>query len=190
MRNLIIGIIAVIMVDIGFVTYVKNDNAADTTLAAVDTDEEGTNLAFDSVRDLAEAPELAEQESLPDDATIVSKRDEIAALNFAERRKGKAEFELRAVKKDRRLPTRGGLHRSPDIYALLKPIKIEIPNKSGGIIVKKELTKTPSVVRLADISEHMAKHEPKPDNKSFVAIVLPVIKKPWDWIRAIGSKLR
>lgn len=189
MRNLIIGIIAVIVLDIGFVTYVKNDNAADTTSAVVNTDENETNLAFDSASDLTETPELAEPESLPESTKAISKRPEIAALNFPEKRKGRAEYGLRTVKKDRRLPTRGGLHQSPDVYALLKPIKIEIPKADSGIKVKKEPAET-LVERLADISEYPAKDAPKPDNKSFIASVLPVIKKPWDWIRAIGSKLK
>ena len=186
MRNLIIGIIAVIVLDIGFVNYVKNDNAADIT-SAVDNTE--MNLAFDSASDLTETPELAESEPLDATTETGSTRPEIAAVNIPERRMGRTKFGMRPAKKDRRRPNRLNSYQSLDLYALLKPVEIEIPNAESRIKVRKEPIEI-IVDRPADISEHPAKDTPKPDNKSFVAIVLPVIKKPWDWIRAIGSKLK
>ena len=189
MRNLIIGIIAVIVLDIGFVTYVKNDNAADITSAVVNTTENEMNLALNSASDLTETPELAESEPLDATTETGSTRPEIAAVNIPERRMGRTKFGMHPAKKERRRPNRLNSYQSLDLYALLKPITIEIPNAESRIKVRNEPIEI-IVDRPADISEHPAKDTPKPDNKSFVASVLPVIKKPWDWIRAIGSKLK
>lgn len=45
-------------------------------------------------------------------------------------------------------------------------------------------------VRLERTDLLFADEEPRRKDKSFIAKALPIIKKPYDWLKAIGSKLR
>jgi hypothetical protein len=195
MRKLILAIIAIICVDIGFVVYKSADDRADVASKDVNVRDQGTRFAADSPpNDLTEssrtADDLTTESPNADTSGVTPEKSEPARAShprtkkigrsMIERQSYTAKLHLRGIKKGRTLPTRVDLPNITIFYAARKPSEFR---------VDKELAGEGLMGRRSDLSSQPLKTPPRSEDRSLIARALPIIKKPYDWIKAIASRL-
>jgi hypothetical protein len=74
-----------------------------------------------------------------------------------------------------------GAEKTPDLSAFQKPIVITY---------RTEYPKTSTKGREPDVRSCTAEVKPGHKKKSFMSKAMPVLKKPYDWLKAIASKIR
>lgn len=181
MHKLILSIIAVAFLQIGFITYITSDKTADNTkLTGIQT------KPVDPVWN---------QNYVPDDGGI-----EVASLNedpFFRRETGnfgntttsrfeKTNYTVRRTSK--RVARKSHVQSTPFVaedviitYAVQKPYKFVDREPYRNVSVYNE----PVVNRSETQEQPLIKSEKSDGN-----LILNVIKKPYGWIKALGSKLK
>ena len=175
MKNLILGIVAVFILQTAFVALTTSDNAREAVVKDL-----ASELGSDPLPGL-----IAEKENAPDLSTPIF-ADEIAATEapatrsprsrpmttprrFRETAEGPNPLQA-AYSKDEIIILYG---RGPNT---IDPVAAEEePRTDTKLFVAKERPRTPTE---------------KPRNKSLIAKAAPIVKKPYDWLRAIASKLK
>ncbi|HVF47859.1 MAG TPA: hypothetical protein VNA17_09865 [Pyrinomonadaceae bacterium] len=163
MTRLVLGIIAVFSLQVAFMTYQSIDRwfgSVGSTVGEVTA--ELLPIAEVAIADVAEEP-------APGKPTELKKPGYLAKTE----RRRRAQLAFTAVRKTPVAPR----HPVRDQAAAdMKPVVIEYkgpPRKTYG-------------------SEHIAARSdrPRPEKRSFFARTLSIVKKPYSWLKAVGSKLR
>jgi hypothetical protein len=181
MYKLILSIIAVACLQIGFITYVATNETAD-------------NASLVSNKTLAIGP-MSNPNYSPEDESI-----EVASLDedpFFRRENGgftnartarfvKADYVVRrkntrTARKIRALPEPFEPEQIIITYAVHKPYKFVEREPYRNVSVD-----TNSIVNRSEIAEQQVIKSQKSDGNPILAI----IKKPYSWIKALGSKLK
>ena len=188
MRKLILGIIAVICLDIGFNAYVRSDHPAETITTAGNDEVYQSNSVGRLVDERIETtsrPEVGPAEVITEKrATAHSGDRERIKYNSSRidgRQKESVQMSLRSDKKDRRRPAGVNNRRQPDHYAQLKPVEIRFKKVNSNTNLSENKSNVPNSAK---------EDGPRSDSKSFVARALPILKKPYDWLKALGAKMK
>ncbi|MFN0138634.1 MAG: hypothetical protein ACKVQW_00930 [Pyrinomonadaceae bacterium] len=182
MHKLILSIIAVAFLQIGFITYVTTDQTADTARLTV-------------TRTQPVSPGSSAVDSLADDGIEVASLDEdpffrrVTADIQSSRtsRAAKAHYPVRS--KFKRTARKTRVQPEPFVpeqviitYAVHKPYKFVEREPYRNISVYNE----PVVMNKSEDVEQTIPKSQKSDGNP----VLNVIKKPFGWIKTLGSKLK
>ena len=173
MRKLVFGIIAVICVQFAFVNYMELQSPLDL---AMGPEPMVPKVAID--RDLRWIEELDRSAMLPPEreAPLPAKVFEQEVVfrneqNETPERPGRFRFsESRPVTQAKR----------PAIYF---PVATEDSVSDGFETVVISYNRSPE---LSNCDKYEA---PKVKRRSFMAKAIPAAKKPWEWVKAVGSKL-
>lgn len=181
MHKLILSIIAVAFLQIGFITYVTTDQTADTARLTVTRTQPArpVSSAVDSLAD--EGIEVA---SLDEDPFFRRETADIQSSRTS--RAAKAHYPVRG--KSKRAARKPSVQPEPFVpeqviitYAVLKPYKFVEREPYRNVSVYNE----PVVNKSEDAEQTIAKSQKSDGNP-----VLNVIKKPFGWIKTLGSKLK
>lgn len=179
MHKLILSIIAVALLQIGFITYITSDKTADNArLTSIQTNP--VNPVIDS--NITPEDESIEVATLDMDPFF--RRD---VRNFGTvRRLTKTDYStrkksMRVARRPRPVPTPFEPEQIIITYAAQKPYKFVEREPYKNLSVYNE-----PVVNKPEMSEQPAQKAEKSDSNA----ILNVIKKPWGWIKALGSKLK
>ena len=180
MKRLILGIIAVVCLDLGFVAYMRvsdsgtasstavNSGAGESKTGSASANDQQYSPAWDNIE--STFPHLKPVDDLPESSTplVTKRRSEIAVLNPRAGKKaltGKTPaFTIEPVRHTVRVSNDGRLRQ--ELF--------------GNMLVETGST----VARPAKFPP------PTAEKKSLVAKALPVIKKPWDLMKAVASRLK
>ena len=184
MHKLILGIIAVICLDVGFIAFTGSgdelaaltvsDPVADLNRAAVPNGNlTETPLPTD------ETPNVAVVKFSPP-SSDGPKINRFVRPSVAYHRRENAETGFRSARKDRQSPTSVTSRFPTVVIALQKPSEVKLDR-----LYARDMP----VERRPNIPEGAAKTVSKSNKKSFFGHALRIIKKPYDWTKAIGSKL-
>lgn len=190
MQKLILGIIAVALLQIGFLTYVTSDGSDE--MLALNNRQPATTVTGDYqlsddsfVIDTSADSEGAFSDGADRIDTVRPTWKSIRAETSA-RRKSYIGGGSRSLRKNNRQPQM----REPFVpeqviitYASYKPYKFvdreREPEGNVQFVNRPEIVAEPPVARIQ-----------KAQKRSFLAGALPIIKKPYEWIKALGSKLK
>ncbi len=174
----VLGIMIVLGLQLGIITSIRTNDIAERSGLIIS----GANTADGSVQVQGDAS----TETLPADLASYD-RQPIAILQVktvdresdrvkqtrpvaaSHRRKVSIKPGLVARAKNRKLPARVKLDDSSEKYAI-KNVRPEVDQRSDA-----------AKVIVEDVS--------RPDRRSFVAGALPIIKKPYNWLKAVGAKI-
>ena len=178
MRKLILGIIAVVCLDIGFVYYISK--GIQTDLAVNKTPDQqavtAANPAVVSGPSAAKgAPDTADVAALKARRENVSGSMETVRLS-SQRRAASAKVRSRTkqhVPTDRNQP-------------LFSTIVFYVPRRPA--VVTQRTVPFKNTRDLKPAGRQFVKYAPKRENRSLVARVWPVVKKPYEWVKALGSR--
>jgi len=174
MTKFLTGIVAVALVQIAFGIYLSTERLEEMMWNAA---AEATPV-FDKTSDLSLAS-ISENDLLTvDDSDI--RPDRAAAVTAVLLRKDTNDVKQDPVRKIRRSSERSPQNYSVENASFRKPLKVVVSDPYAG---------KPSVERRSEVTE-TPKITPRSENRSFIAKAMPVIKKPYDWLKAVGSKLR
>jgi len=181
MRKLILGILAIICLDVGFAAFMS-------------VDQQGSPAVFDPVglrqipetrltKDLAELPPDGPDLDTPSEPTVTEisgwRRSDIPKVARRPSRTSTKAY-ARTVKKAHRLPLREDFQDITILYAAYKPV--EFKNY-------REFVAQPAPVdRQANGANQQVPELRRSKSKSFGSRAVPILKKPYDLIKAIGSK--
>ncbi|GEM_PF-5509841 len=171
MHKLILGIIAVAFIQIGFITFVALDTASDNA----------SNIVKPPFSPFGNTVTVA---SLSDEDFNVGASDVVSDRQFSRevRRSRYIRTRVRSPKKVLKTPTQPFVPGQIIItYAVSKPYKFidREPYKNVAVVDN-------SVVNKPEIAEQPVTKVEKRDDNPLVNIV----KKPFGWIKALGSKLK
>ena len=155
MQKLVLGMVAVICLDIGFAAYMSTVDSGGTGLAtlAVDRDagydtKPSDNVVVERIPSATLAKRLVIRRAAVDGRPLVNKT---------------------VYRKERVVPTQAAFRPSTTtIYYLARP-RTEYPAATQAVYTQNGRRRT--------------------EKRSLIAAVLPVIKKPYDLLKAIGSKV-
>jgi hypothetical protein len=181
MHKLILSIIAVAFLQIGFITYVTSDQTADNArLTGIRTPPVSTKSnSNDSFGD-----ESIEVGSLDEDPFFRRETGEFRTARAARFVKADYVFRrknTRTARKTRILPEPFEPEQIIITYAVHKPYKFVEREPYRNVSVYNE-----PVVNKPEIAEQPIIKSQKSDGNP----ILNVIKKPYSWIKALGSKLK
>ncbi len=178
MKRLFLGIVIVFCFELGFVAYIAIDQQSQqlvgvseitgvTTPPAnlTDTSDPGESLQHDSGR-----------------GSERNKKKEVA-YSFVDRHllNRRADRSLISRKIVARSSTVRVVNIRPQFEALQKPLETTLTSTyQPGLPLNRE----------SKNYKTMARNIPRSRNKSFLSKSVAVIKKPYDWLKAIGSRLR
>jgi len=185
MRNLVLGIIALICLDIGFVYYTSVGLQRDLTVNKAPTPEQTATAAApsDISNNLTAASgPSADNTAGPTDIAGV-KADSEEVLND---RGVRPSMQRRAsgVKARQRSNEYRSAARTKVIFAT---VIFYVPRHSTTATERVVYVKNTRELNPA-AEKQFVRTAPKSENRSLVARVWPVIKKPYDWIKVLGSK--
>lgn len=184
MRRLILGIIAVVVLQAGFIAYIAYYGVADSSRVAVDHIPDQVAPSRELTSDRPESNDSGDVISNP--SSDRSTRSEVSA----KRPRGNAPPAWQASLVNRHGTVRRrnlqtfdleALNRSTVItYRKFRPVPLSVKSKPE---VAETLVK-PGVI---NVNEKVTN---KTEKRSLIARLQPVIKKPWNWMKAVGSLLR
>ena len=180
MRKLILGIIALVCLDIGFVAYTSADLQADLAVKKSPVPAPA-DVSIDSTA--APGPSAAGNTIDPSDvAAVKAESDDISNI----RKSGRSSTERRmpVVKARPRMKERVLTARNQPLFT---PIVFYVPRHSAVASKRTVAIKDTRDLKPA-VEKQFTRYTPKTENRSLVARVWPVIKKPYEWIKVIGSK--
>lgn len=181
MYKLILSIIAVACLQIGFITYVTSDRTVDNEgLTGLRTQDVGPQPNPDYLT----ADESIEVASLDDDPFF--RRDAGAFRDVRTARAVRADHRIRrkntrVARKPRTVVTPFEPEQVIITYAVQKPYKFAEREPYKNISVYNE-----PIVNKAEVADHPVQKSEKSDGNP----ILNVIKKPYAWIKALGSRLK
>ncbi|CAN5623698.1 hypothetical protein BH10ACI3_BH10ACI3_16390 [soil metagenome] len=178
MKHPILGMIAVFCLQAGFIAYTALDHLNETMATLNDV-----TIATKSASDIADLSEVDEYlgrdtnqipSEIKSERLMVSKPDE-------QKRKNQAGFLLTSNKRSARIPAPVQLNLSTQFNAMREPretrVRTEYPRSSPtGDASKNHTVSTVTI--------------PKPEKRSIVSKTVAVIKKPFDWLKTVASRLR
>lgn len=172
MKKLILGIIAVFCLQVGFIVYNAPDTVGDMVSKTADYPVEPLNNATEPL-------ELVD--TLPDesDTVLTARSDNPDAFRpvIAQHRGVSTQFERRSVKVVAKAP----IFRSTVItIPPQKPVEFSFKNEYAALA-------TPVSSENYDVAVVETRRQEK---RSLVSKALPIIKKPYDWLKAVGSKIK
>ena len=179
MRKLILGIIALVFLDIGFVYYTSKGLQTDLAVNKIPDQQAVTaanpaNVSGPSTS--KNAPDTADVAAVKVRLKNVSVDRETVRL-LSQRRA--ASVKVRSRIKERILADRN--------QPLFTPIVFYVPRQSAASPQRTVPLKNTRNLKPA-AEKQFVKYIPKRENRSLVARVWPVIKKPYEWVKALGSK--
>ena len=178
MKKLIIGIVAIICLDIGFI--LSRSTAPEGEVASVNLGETGS-VATAPPAD-APVPVTNVEPAAPD----VDKVEDIAVRpsipvrkSITVQHRARSRTHGRILARHRRTPSGPKFQDTTILYAVHKPIELKTANPpaAGGVAERSQLP------------PKKAEAEPKKPNRSFIARAIPIVKKPYDWIKALATKI-
>ena len=163
MKRPVFGIIAMFCLQLGFIAYNAIDRPSDA-LVAVNEVVSGTNPIADVPNILNGVDD--EEFSVSPPESRKSRRPNVAAFVY--------------IKHIAKVSTTRPINAAPQYVALQKPlettIRIEYP-KAMPIVSKSENYQPSSPIA------------PRSEKRSFVSKSFSVLKKPYDWLKALGSRI-
>ena len=179
MGKLLLGIIAVICLDLGFVAFMADDRTEETARMIVETVQE-TDLASDVMVAPASLSVYDEPAAMPVNDTPVTQR--VVYVPVYVTRRAEPETVTRAVKKESRQDTFADPLPTTEAKVMAARFEERIAKKSAE---RKEAAQRDLIYELATMKDR------KSEKRSFVAsTVVPVVKKPWDFLKAVGDKIK
>lgn len=181
MYKLILSIVAVAFLQIGFITYITTNQTADNArLTGVTT--QPVNPA--ATPDYSPDDEIIEVASLDFDPFLRRESAELRRARTA--RSARADYRVR--RKSTRVPRKPRAQPQPFVpdqiiitYAAHKPYKFIERESFRNVSIESS-----SIVNRPENAEQMMVKPQKSDGNP----LLNVIKKPFHWIKALGSKLK
>ena len=178
MKKLIIGIVAIICLDIGFI--LSRSTAPEGEVASVNLGETDSFASAPPVEPPVpvtsvepSAPEADRVEEIASRASVPARKT--GALQHRARSKSRG----RILARHRRTPSRPKFEDTTILYAVHRPIELKTANApaAGAAAERRQLP------------PKKAEAEPKKPNRSLIARAVPIVKKPYDWIKALAAKL-
>ena len=175
MRKLIFGIFAVVCVQFAFVIYTALQSPVEVAVGPIYMEPPAEYVA-DDLQESAD-PQVAVEEDTKDPSVEPSREIELPQRRPSERSTSSAR-------------TAGPVDPTPRIEAnpgrVAEQFTAERPYTTGDFE-----TVVISYNRDPEVSNcDKDKFEPpQPKKRSYIAKAAPVVKKPWEWIKSIGSKL-
>jgi len=160
MKKLILGIVAVFCVQIMFQVFMAVDRSDTDRRAMIASGELIGPVAGIPTISLAELPEKVELARMDESETVTSRR-----------------------------PQRPQIEPSSAIYART----VERPFNAATMVAMVQLPAKPDVLtqQTESYAAHVVVKETfHTDNRSFFAKAVPILKKPFGWLKAVGSKLK
>ena len=175
MRKLVLGIFAVVCVQFAFVIYTALQSPLDLAVGPIFSDMIADRTATD-LDETPAAPVVDESEN-EGSGSEPSKKLESRQPSHPERAEA-PERDQRST--DRTSPVEARPIRSDEGFETLRTAA---PNDFETVVI--------SYDRSPEISEcdKIRYDAPQPKKRSYIAKAAPVVKKPWEWIKAVGSKL-
>jgi hypothetical protein len=181
MRKLILGIIALVCLDIGFVAYTSMDLREN--LAVKRSEVPGpTDLALITPPTVIPGPSATGNiTDVPSAGPVKAESADISNNRYSFR--SSPQRKSTSIKVRSRMNERVPAGRNQPLF---EPIVFYAPGPSTG--------ETNYIVAVKDTSslkparKQFVRYRPKTENRSLVARAWPVIKKPYEWIKALGSK--
>ncbi len=164
MKKPIFGIIAVFCAQLTFIGYNYLERPIDTA-------------SVSPVTALSQGLAVIE----PERDTVFVVRSDAPPVTVRVNRKTVAEPAFTTAKKTIKPPPRNLVDRTPGLIAFQRPIVITY---------RTEYPNTSTAGRESDDRGYTASAKPYNEKKSLVSKALPRLKKPYDWLKAIGSKLK
>lgn len=154
---------------VGFVAYNALDRPIESLVAV--------NEVTSGMNPLANAPDISDD---PDQSSN-SVNGGVIAVSIPDRRKHKRSVGMTlASSKTVKFPAVRAVNRVPQLTARRKPsetkFRIEYPQEKAFDLESKNY-------------QISARTVPQPKKRSFFSKSMSVIKKPYDWLKALGSKL-
>lgn len=166
-RILISVILAVFLVEIGFGVYVAFERKYESALNAL-------NLPIDSVKQIQ-----TDTDRELEIAALLSEEDSFAETQVVVAQKKTSDRPIDTNSSARKVvPASSASSRPSKSVAKLETNKQVV---AVNVIENREIPST-------DLNSQ--KETPRTENKSFIAKTQTILKKPFGWIKAIGSKLR
>ena len=175
MRKLVLGILAVFCVQFAFVIFTALQSPLDVAVAPIDPDIITENPVFEP----AKTPDAVDADtSLPEpDVTVAAaelkgNNDRFVAPSRRSRslaRPVAVETETSRVQAAANRPSRYFTDSSESAVGVYETVVINYDR--NPVLSDCEMNETP-----------------KAKKRSYIAKAAPVIKKPWEWIKAVGSK--
>jgi hypothetical protein len=175
MRKLVLGIIAVGLAQFAFVNYLDLQSPIELAVAPVQKYPPAANPDLN----LLESP-TDSAVTMPDPPELVSRpRPRRTGTNLRA-----ASVPEQAAKLDDPV-----VIHIPEPSAYRAPIQTAAPPEFQSVVIRYNGKPETSDCGAPDIPKPRKPSFIEPKKRSFIAKAVPVIKKPWDWIKALGSKL-
>ena len=172
MRKLVFGIIAVICVQFAFVNYLELQSPLDLAVGPVQTVPPAADRDLRWIEELDRSAMLPPELEAPVPAKLFDR--EVISRNeqneSPERPARSRSAEPRSVPQENR----------PATYF---PVTTEDGASDGFESVVISYSRSPEV---SDCDKYEA---PKTKRRSLMARAIPAVKKPWEWVKTVGSKL-
>ena len=178
---LIVGIVAVVGLDLAFTTLIDIEKAPDVAIGVVSKKVNSMTLPSPTIDDSLE-PASAGNDDTNKDRPTEPHRTNLNPSNV------KAPPQDIIVKPASRSETDRKQVEAPAVLQS-QPQKYPRPS-SVNRSVKYQYANGSYFVRITDGLDVRSMDRTKDKKKSFVSKALPVIKKPWQWMKALVSKLK
>jgi hypothetical protein len=173
MKKLVVGIVAVICVHIGFALMVSTEPAAERASAAV------PKLPQSDYVRIAPIPEISEDMDVSGPDTDASSQRPVRSVPIA------AEHAIAIPMR----PTARGLDRVAS-RTTTRPQNRIVPLFAPVIITTRSIPLSADIGERKTIRTDLSVAGTRPRKRSLIAKALPIIKKPWDWLKFVGSRLK
>jgi hypothetical protein len=186
MGKLILGIIAVVCLDLGFVAFMANDRSVESAKVVIgnahQTDLETGALVAPASLSVYDEPQVIVTEPIVHERKVfvpvyVVRHVEVAARPYLSRPQPVVDRSIEAPR-----PVERNTFATHIIY----------PRRTGIIYPRPRINKERNEAAQRDLIYELATmRDRKPQKRSLVAsAVVPVVKKPWDFIKAVGDKIK
>ena len=195
MRKLILGIAAIVCIDVGFGALFSINQPEDETVASREGDvvrdvdrpeDEAKALSFD---ERPEVPSMSDELSSTGSTEVPPTSDELSSTGpklatmdrpMVKRRLYISKVHSGVVRGEEKIPAPPDFSDVTIVYAAYQPVAFR---------TYKELeTQSTSAGTQNEVSGHAVQELPKTKNRSFGSRAIPILKKPYEVIKAIGAK--
>jgi hypothetical protein len=179
--HVVFGIVAVVFLELGFTTFISTSdlaerssmivNNADGRIAPVPIRE---NVGLASIR--------------PEDFVIIPDVEDIIPSGPVHGRKRKESHQVKAAVRPEHLAATKKRYRPAKVkpYEAAATYSIKRPSVKDD---RKDNTAPRVGFEGYDATFAEASIKPKSEKRSLIASALPIVKKPYSWVKALGSKL-
>ena len=176
MKRLVLAIIVVFCMQLGFIAYTVIDRPIET-LVSINEVPNGLN-PFADIADIPNVDEVLEAEP-----NITERDNETSVVSAPSKRLSRQAnpAPLAASKSIPNVPALRTVNRRPQTIVLQNPSKT---------VLVTDYSQAMSISRNSEIYQLSAQIAPKSKKRSFLSKSFSVIKKPYDWMKALGSKIR